>query len=306
MRRVTAKTYKEMSGNKHRNKIKSILKSPFTLPILTGIQQRRRPSKIAQRLRVTDQVLHYHIQRLIDGGLVTKECSASGGITWNLTDKGDFVLKEKLRWSVGLKVPGHGVAAVRLHGACFSFRIKSMPDLSYLHWTAMKNGVTKCTISYEKYIVEIIRSTTQDRSVMLIHILGSEYFYDCFKGIIKQYNDACGYACLTAERLNITICERGYLVGKPHMAFDPDLITLLVADSQTAETTTTMKGRHKAWFDSSNGQSELETDDPDYAYLYLTMPQTVSRIAEIVERIERQMQTTEYQRCHDPVFTENN
>jgi DNA-binding MarR family transcriptional regulator len=301
---VTAKTYIEMSDNKHRNTIKSILKSPFTLPILTGIQQGRRPSKIAQTLHVTDQVLHYHIQRLIHGGLVIKESSSSDGIRWSLTDKGDFVLKEKLRRSVGLKkAPGHGVAVVRFHGACFSFKIKSMPDLSYLHWTAMKNGVTKCTISYEKYIVEIIRSTTQDGSVMLIHILGGEYFYDCFKGIIKQYNDACGYACLTAERLNITICERGYLVGKPHMAFDPDLIALLLADSQTAEIRTTTEG-HRAWFDSSNGQGELETDDPDYAYLYLTMPQTVSRIAEIVDRIERQ--TTEYQRCHDPVFTENN
>jgi hypothetical protein len=292
--------------NKHHNKIKNISKSPFTLPILVGIQQGRRPSKIAQMLHVTDQVLHYHIHRLMGVGLVTKESSAAGGITWCLTNKGDFVLKEKLRRSVGLKkAPGHGIAVVRLHGICFSFKIKSMPDLPDLRWIEMKNGVTKCTISYKKYVVEIIRSKTQDRSVMLIHILHSEYFYNSIKGIIKQYNDACDYACLTAERLNITICECGYLVGKPHMAFDPDLIALLLADSQTAEIRTTMEG-HRAWFDSSNGQSELETDDPEYTYLYLTMPQTVSRIAEIVDRIERQRQTTEYQRCRDPIFTENN
>lgn len=67
---------------------------------------------------------------------------------------------------------------------------------------------------------------------------------------------------------------------------------------------TTETGEGKAWIDSSKGFGELETNDPDYAYKYLTMPENVMDIHESVKGIARKL--SGYVSCYDPVLTDNN
>ena len=70
------------------------------------------------------------------------------------------------------------------------------------------------------------------------------------------------------------ISEIGKLVKKPHMAFENDLIDLYLATFQTAEITTS-EHEGKAWIDASQGYGELETNDINYAYKYLTMLENI-------------------------------
>ena len=54
-------------------KIKRILDNHFTLPILASIAQGKRPSQIAKKhLNISEQLLHYHLKRLIEVGFVIK------------------------------------------------------------------------------------------------------------------------------------------------------------------------------------------------------------------------------------------
>ena len=62
------------------------------------------------------------------------------------------------------------------------------------------------------------------------------------------------------------------------------------------------KGR--TWIDASHGPDELETDDPDYAYKYLTMPENVFDISNNIKRMESKV--SGYKRCYDPLVTDNN
>jgi hypothetical protein len=48
----------------------------------------------------------------------------------------------------------------------------------------------------------------------------------------------------------------------------------------------------------------LETNDPDYAYEYLTMPENVFDIFKTIRRLESK--ASGYKRCYDPIITENN
>jgi hypothetical protein len=63
-------------------------------------------------------------------------------------------------------------------------------------------------------------------------------------------------------------------VKKPHLAFEGDLIALYLASFETASTDTGDK-KGKTWIDASHGLGELETDDADYAFKYLIMPENV-------------------------------
>lgn len=62
------------------------------------------------------------------------------------------------------------------------------------------------------------------------------------------------------------------------------------------------KGR--AWIDASRGVGELETNDPDYAYKYMIMPESILDIYNYVRRIYSKL--SGYGRCYDPIITENN
>jgi hypothetical protein len=106
-------------------KIKRILENRFTLPVLASIAEGKRPSQIAKkRLNISEQLLHYHLKRLIEAGFVIKLGNLESGgteeeataipnikrtynnaisnncIIWQLTEQGQLVLKGLLRGRV--------------------------------------------------------------------------------------------------------------------------------------------------------------------------------------------------------------
>jgi hypothetical protein len=96
-------------------------------------------------------------------------------------------------------------------------------------------------------------------------------------------------------------------VKKPHLAFERDLIALYLATFQTAEVSTIKGGegrKGKAWIDFSKGNGEFETNDVNYAYKYLMMPEIVMEIQKAVNRIARQ--TAVYERHYQPITSDNN
>lgn len=60
----------------------------------------------------------------------------------------------------------------------------------------------------------------------------------------------------------------------------------------------------KAWLDSSNGDGELETNDSNYAYNYLKIPENIKDIYENVTLLRRI--SYGYATCLDPTLTQNN
>jgi hypothetical protein len=117
------------------------------------------------------------------------------------------------------------------------------------------------------------------------------------------YEDARTTAVRTAAQLRIEISSTGELVKKPHLAFEADLIALYLATFETASIkTNNSKGR--AWIDASHGIGELETNDPDYAYKYLTMPENVFDLSKDIRKMESKL--LGYKRCYDPIITDNN
>jgi hypothetical protein len=110
-------------------------------------------------------------------------------------------------------------------------------------------------------------------------------------------------AVLTAAELPIQITATGKLVKRLHLAFESDVIALYLATFETASVKT-KNGKGKAWIDASHRSGELETNDPDYAYKYLTMPENIFDIYNAIRRIENKV--SGYKRCYDPVITENN
>lgn len=127
--------------------------------------------------------------------------------------------------------------------------------------------------------------------------------FDPLKGLIAQYNKARQYASLAAQRLRLNIYDNGMLVKKLHMAFEHDLIALYLATFQTAEITT-KDGAGKSWMDASKGRVELETNDVNYAYKYLKMPENISDIYDIIVRLARK--SSGYTQHYDPCMTDNN
>ena len=114
------------------------------------------------------------------------------------------------------------------------------------------------------------------------------------------------YARQAAVQFRLEISETGYPVKRPHIAFEEDLSALFIAASNTAEIKTREADEGpecRAWIDSSNGAGELETNDPDYAYLYLMMPKTVDEIAEALRRINKYIG---YELFYHPLKTVNN
>ena len=102
----------------------------------------------------------------------------------------------------------------------------------------------------------------------------------------------------------MTIAETGDLITRPHKAFEHDVIAMFLATFETAEVAT--EGG-KAWIDSSTGNGELETNDSDYVYLYLKMPEFVREIYNELSRMKQKLAgNVGYRKHYDPTLTENN
>ena len=293
------------------NNIKSVLKSPYTLRILLKIYKGYRPSQIAKSFDISQQNLYYYTNQLIEAKLI--ERSTEYGLEWKLTNLGLFILKEFLSRSVNSNnntptIGQHNTIPIRMHNVTFSFDILSTIDNIRLRWIPINNGVFKCFIRYPDYTLELTKSPNESESVMEIH-LSEVYIFDPYQGLIRQYDKARHYASLAAERLRFVISDNGRLVKKPHFAFERDFMAMYLATFQTAEITTIEEegggGRkEKAWIDSSKGTGELETNNINYAYKYLMMPETVMDIQKAVNKITRQ--TAEYERYYHPIMTDNN
>jgi DNA-binding MarR family transcriptional regulator len=297
-----AKDKDSTSFNHHKYK-RRILHSPHTFHILLRIYYGYRPSQIAEQLGISPQLINYYTNNLIDLNLIEK-LGDRHGLVWKLTSRGLFILKQKLSRSVNCP-SSHSSSAniipIRMHNLTFSFDIISMDknqDLR-LRWQPINNGVLKCFIKYPNYTLELTKSP--NGSVLEVH-LSEEYVFDPLQGLLKQYDLARYYASLAAQRLRLVISDNGNLVKRPHMAFEYDVIALYLASFQTAETTT--KGG-KAWIDASKGNGELETNDINYTYKYLTMPENIVDIHDTLNWLKRKSEAG-YATCYDPTFTNNN
>jgi hypothetical protein len=240
------------------------------------------------------------------------ERSTEYGLEWKLTNLGLFILKEFLSRSVNnsnnnTSTIQHNTIPIRMHNVTFRFDILSSIDNESirLRWKPINNGVSKCFIRYPDHTLELTKSPNENESVLEVH-LTELYTFDPYQGLLKQYDIARHYASLAAQRLRLVISDNGRLVKKPHLAFERDLIALYLATFQTAEISTVGGGRRKgkAWIDSSKGSGELETNDINYAYKYLMMPEIVMDIQNAVNRIARQ--TAGYERYYHPIMTYNN
>jgi predicted transcriptional regulator len=288
--------------HQHKNSL-VIFKSKYFLPILSKIQQGYRPTLIAEQLSISPQLVNYYTDNLTSLDLIEKSGDRRG-IAWSLTEKGKLILKEVIRRSVNSFNNGIKDFPVRLHNVCIAFRIHSpIPENDRLHWTKMKNGVSKCTIDRNEHTVELIKSEKQGEkgsSIMLIH-LSEQYCFNWTETLIRLSYVALDYARQASIQFRIGISNHGYPVKKPHIAFEYDMIALFLAISHTSEINTNEEG--KAWIDSSTGIGELETNDPGYAYDYLMMPKYVREILGMITIIKNQ--TLGYER-HYHFLTTNN
>jgi DNA-binding MarR family transcriptional regulator len=294
------------------NIFKTLLKSPYTLRILWNIYKGYRPSQIAESLDISQQNVYYYTNQLIAAKLIEK-LSTEHGLVWKLTERGQFILKQILSRSVNISnsnnntpnTQQHNTIPIRMHNVTFSFDILSgIEENIRLRWKPINNGVSKCFIKYPDHTLELTKSQNEIESVLEVH-LTELYTFDLYQGLLKQYDIARDYASLAAQRLRLIISVNGRLVKKPHLAFEHDLIAMYLATFQTAETMTGREGRKaKAWIDSSKGNGELETNDINYAYKYLMMPEIVMEIQKAVNKMARQ--TARYERHYHPITSDNN
>ena len=286
-------------------KNKNIFNSSFTFPILSKLFNGYRPAQIAAQLGITPQAVNYHTDNMIDAGLIRKD--KGNRIRWVIEEKGLFILKQKATGSVNYlnsyqTRPVARFIPTRLDNISFVFKILSpIPEDSHLHWCEIKNDVTKCSLRYGTHTIELVKS--EKSSVMLIH-LGEKYCFDWTRELISLYNFAAKYAREAATQFAIEISDYGRLIKRPHIAFEEDLIANIIATSNTAEIRTG-EDDTRAWIDSSNGNGELETNDIDYAYDYLTMPRTIKELADVVMKASKFIDA-EYERHYHPILTRNN
>lgn len=285
----------------------------YNLRILAKIYSGYRPSQIAQQLRISDQNVNYYTGNLIDLELIEKVGNGKG-IAWRVTEKGLFLLKQFIRRSVNSHNNQNNRNSlfydtnipIRFHNVSFAFKINSSLDHLRIQWKDMKNGVSRHTVikknSREGHTVDLVRSPNNENSVMLVH-MSDVYTFNIFQELINLYEAARTIAVITAAELHIQITATGKLVKRPHLAFESDVIALYLATFETASIKT-KNSNGKAWIDASRGAGELETDDPDYAYKYLTMPENVFDLSGDIRKIESKL--LGYKRCYDPLVTDNN
>jgi hypothetical protein len=290
-------------------KNKDILNSSFTFPILSKIYNGYRPAQIAAQLGTSPQAVKYYTDKMINAGLIRKE--KGDRIKWVIEQKGLLVLKQKVTGSVNSFTnyqtkPVTRVIPTRLDNLSFKFRIQSpIPPDDHLHWIEMNHGVSKCSLKYDNHTVELIRSERNGNGSTLIIHLGSKYCFDWPAQLINAYDLSRHYAKQTATQYRLEISDYGNLDKRPHIAFEQDLIAFFTAASNTASISFGRQdSNEKAWIDSSNGTGELETDNPDYAFLYLMMPRTVQEIANMTATAAKQI--IGYERHYLPSLTVNN
>jgi hypothetical protein len=278
---------------------KDIFNSSFIFPILSKLYNGYRPAQIAAQLGITPQAVKYHTDRMIDAGLIRKD--KGDRIKWVIEQKGLFILKQKATGSVkSFNNYQTRLIPTRLDNLSFEFKILNLLTADpNLEWNEMKNDVSKSSLKYDTYTVELIKA--EKCSAMLIH-MNKEYCFDWISELINQYNLALLHARQVATKFSLQISEVGKIIKRPHIAFEKDLIALFTAASHTAELKTDETSR--AWVDSSNGQGEFETDNIDYAYQYLTMPRTIQEIANMTATTTKWI--IGYEKCYLPSLTINN
>lgn len=231
--------------------------------ILIAMWNGKGPTQIAVGLHCTPQRLNPYVQELKDKGAIAKK-----GYIWELTPFGRLTVKRIL--SRGVKPAAkYDILYMRVHHTCIGFKVKAIP---YELGIKLNNGVSKAVIDDLPGVksVEVIRSAYPWESVMEIH-LPEICVMDTDKALIQQMNLARRKALLQAERMGVTISEDGFLIGKRQRAFVRDPLAPLMAKHGLAEMETESGG--KVWYDSSNGDGELETDDAEYEAKYLMMPE---------------------------------
>jgi hypothetical protein len=297
---------------KDERRIRTVLDDSKYRLILSKIYYGYRPSEIAKQLGVSVQNVKYYTDNLMDLKLINKEGHRSG-ITWKVTERGLFILKQFIIQSVDSQTsPASYVhnktrIPVRLNDICFAFKINSSLDHLRVRWEVLKNGVCKHTIikrnkEQNNNTVDIIKSPNQGNSIMLVH-MNERYTLNIYKDIIKLYDEARIIAVQLANKLQIFVSNTGELVKRPHLAFEDDLIALYLATFETANTNTIDK-KGKTWIDASHGLGELETNDPEYTFKYLIMPENVFETHEDVRMIKEMI--SGHRIYYDPVLTRNN
>jgi hypothetical protein len=295
------------------HKIKHLLTSKYGLRILAKIHSGYRPSVIAEQLHISAQNVNYYTTILTDLNLIEK-LGDREGISWKVTERGIFLLKQFLRGSANsyhtqnnsnilfynAKIP------IRLHNVSFAFKIISSLEHLRVQWKDMKNGVSRHTVIRKRYqdgyTVDLVRTSNLVNSVMLVHMVEA-YTFNSYEEIIRIYEAARTTAVRTAAELRIQISATGELIKRPHLAFEPNLIALYLATFETASIKT-KNDKGRAWIDASHGSGELETNDPDSAYKYLIMPENVFDISNTIKIIASKI--SGYKRCYDAIFTDNN
>jgi hypothetical protein len=295
---------------KDNRRIQHLLTSKYGLRILARIYSGYRPSQIAEQLHISVQNVNYYTTILTDLNFIEK-LGGRKGISWKVTERGLFILKQFIRWSVNssnnhndllydAKIP------VRLHDVTFSFKVNSSFEHLKILWKDIKNGVSRYTVikknREDENTVDLIKTSNLVNSVMLIHVKEA-YTFNSYKEIIRLYEAARATAIRTAAELRIEIFSTGELVKKPHLAFESDVIASYLATFETASIKT-RNNKGRAWIDASHGVGELETNDPDYAYKYLTMPENVFDLSNDIRRMESKV--FGFKRCYDPLVTDNN
>ena len=296
---------------KDKRRIRTILDDSKYRLILSKIYYGYRPTEIAKQLGMSVQNVNYYTDKLMDLQLISKEGGKSG-ITWKVTDRGSFILKQFIIQSVDSQTsPASYIhnktrIPVRLNDICFAFKINSSLEDLRIQWDILRNGVCKHTIikrnKEQSNTVDIIKSPNRGNSIMLVH-MNERYTFNIFKDIIKLYDEARVLVVQVANELQIFVSNTGELVKRPHLAFEDDLIALYLATFETASTNTVDK-KGKAWIDASHGLGELETNDPEYTFKYLVMPENVFETHEDVRMIKEMI--SGYRIHYDPVLTRNN
>jgi hypothetical protein len=262
-------------SNQEEPSLKSVLESPFTLPILEGIEAFARPSLIAKRLGVTQQRLRHHTLRCRAAGLIKKE-SIDDGLVWSLEEKGRCWLdKLRKRKSERENFP------MRAGNVAFVATLESKP---HLPWKDLKNGVQECTIPLKEHKAQFISSKT---STKLTIFVPEKYAENPLDAIVVMFQEAFEIIQRLKDRIGFMISGPIRLARKPEFSFEKDLLALHLSKFQLAAIEE--EGKKRVWTDNSKGAGEIETNDPLFAYRYLRMADMVYQIYELL--ISRQNST---------------
>lgn len=164
---------------KDKRRIRTVLNDCKYRLILSKIYSGYRPSDIAKQLGMSVQNVKYYTDNLMDLRLISKEGDKSG-ITWKVTERGLFILKQFIIQSVDSHtsfasyIHNKTRIPVRLNDICFAFKINSSLEDLGIQWDTLRNGVCKHTIikrnKEQRNTVDIIKSPNYGNSIMLVHI----------------------------------------------------------------------------------------------------------------------------------------